>query len=54
MQYFPEEIRAMQGSLWKKLQLDEKEKNNIMKNVLTVPMLNFYNPLGLEIMISVL
>ena len=54
---FPEEIREMQSSLWKKSQLDKKEKNNIMKNVLLIGLGRFgrhiamqLNQLGHEVM----
>ena len=57
MRYFPEETREMQGFRWKKLQLDEKEKDNIMKNVLIIGLGRFgrhvamqLNQLGHEIM----
>ena len=57
MRYFPEEIREMQSSLWKKSQLDKKEKNNIMKNVLLIGLGRFgrhiamqLNQLGHEVM----
>ena len=47
----------MQGFRWKKLQLDEKEKDNIMKNVLIIGLGRFgrhvamqLNQLGHEIM----
>ena len=47
----------MQGFRWKKLQLDKKEKNNIMKNVLLIGLGRFgrhvamqLNQLGHEIM----
>ena len=47
----------MQSFLWKKLQLDEKEKDNIMKNVLIIGLGRFgrhvamqLNQLGHEIM----
>ena len=47
----------MQSFLWRKLQLDEKEKDNIMKNVLIIGLGRFgrhvamqLNQLGHEIM----
>ena len=47
----------MQSSLWKKSQLDKKEKNNIMKNVLLIGLGRFgrhiamqLNQLGHEVM----
>lgn len=49
--------KGMQSFLWKKLQLDEKEKDNIMKNVLIIGLGRFgrhvamqLNQLGHEIM----
>lgn len=57
MQYSQEEIREMQSFLWRKSQLDEKEKSNIMKNVLIIGLGRFgrhiamqLNQLGHEIM----
>ena len=57
LMYLPEEIREMQSSLWKKSQLDKKEKNNIMKNVLIIGLGRFgihiamqLNQLGHEVM----
>ena len=57
MQYSQEEIREMQSFLWRKSQLDEKEKSNIMKNVLIIGLGRFVrhiamqlNQLGHEIM----
>ena len=57
MQYSQEEIREMQSFLWRKLQLDEKETSNIMKNVLIIGLGRFgkhiamqLNQLGHEIM----
>ena len=57
MRFFPEETKEMQSFLWKKLQLDEKEKDYIMKNVLIIGLGRFgrhvamqLNQLGHEIM----
>ena len=57
MQYYQEETREMQSFLWRKLQLDEKEKSNIMKNVLIIGLGRFgrhiamqLNQLGHEVM----
>ena len=49
MQYSQEETREMQSFLWRKLQLDEKETSNIMKNVLIIGLGRFGNHIAMQL-----